>query len=1285
MAPPRTRRARWLAIAVCIAIVFLLYERSALENVSYPDYLNVGGGSVLRGGDITGKFHDPDAPLSQSPHREPSIADTSIEPEEKTEVKLPEEPKLETPTVPERPAVTEEKHLPALPTLQTEKPAVPQSSGSDNAGPHDDLNNRIDPLYKPPRPATTSSAPPIHWSKQPEKYPITSTRKLPTGTPKPIPRIQPSKPSPADPSRLAAVKKAAQHAWKGYRTHGWGFDEVRPVSGQGKNSFNGWGATLVDSLDTLWIMGMKDEFEEAVNQTANIDFTTSSRDDIPLFEVTIRYLGGLIAAYDVSGRKYQVLMDKALELGEILYSAFDTNNRMPETYYKWKPPSAQKKTYPSGEGRHRVVLAELGTLSLEFTRLAQLSGEDKFYDAIARITDAFEEMQMRTRLPGMWPISVDASGCGKEMGVAASRKETGVVGNRKGRNPPGKAAEDAAAKASGALDAAKEKIDQPPVDPPIKQSTDDTIGPEVELTKEPDAKALAEAEKKLLNSQNHDAHMDAAMEKMDKNVANPMPHTGKQTDLRNPSELTPNDNELTKRHAKRAAIEPDAAALKAAEKILKDSMDPQANMDKAMQAMDKNVANPMAHTGEQQDLRAQSAYQDEERTGNKNVKREAEEAYIPDAAALAAAEKILKDSMDSEAHMDEAMEKMDKNVANPMAHTGKQSDLRAQPAYMDQERSSNKNVKREDGGFVPTEPDAAALAKAEKILKDSQDPEAHMDAAMEKMDKNVANPMAHTGKQSDLRNPSEHAPQGSKPQGGTYTPDSIGLHPGDAPYKAGMGAAYLEQQTASHSDDNRALKNAYHPADELPMFVEDLPPEEETCIPQGLETPSLHGTEVYTLGGQSDSVYEYFPKEYLLLGGQVEQYKTMYLASTKPIIDKLLFRPMTPDNLDILIAGELTVSINYTTELPYDELTPKNEHLTCFAGGMLAMGGRIFNEPSHIELGRKVTEGCVWGYNATQTGIMPEGLHVMACEDVKDCKWNETKWHDELDPYRSYREEQRKQFFEKYPDYVEATTDGVAMERDAFKPKEGLKAKTVEVKPKPVEEDPFNAKAKRQLDDEELGLEETPAGPEEAPAVLGPVEDTIPDALPPSSTEPLPPLSSLSLKPTETTDKETYSYPVYTPTPPKTHEQFIQSKLTSERLPRGFTSLERKYILRPEAIESVWYMFRITGDQHWRDVGWQMFQSVEKATKAKWGHSSISDVTRTGKREADEDGEEVWIEGFGQTDQMESFWLAETLKYFYLLFEESERWGLDEWVLNTEAHFFRRPDAGRWDGEKVVK
>jgi mannosyl-oligosaccharide alpha-1,2-mannosidase len=100
---------------------------------------------------------------------------------------------------------------------------------------------------------------------------------------------------------------------------------------------------------------------------------------------------------------------------------------------------------------------------------------------------------------------------------------------------------------------------------------------------------------------------------------------------------------------------------------------------------------------------------------------------------------------------------------------------------------------------------------------------------------------------------------------------------------------------------------------------------------------------------------------------------------------------------------------------------------------------------------------------------------------------------------------------------------------------------------------------------------------------------------------------------------------------------------------------------RPEAIESIWYMYRITGDPIWQDKGWRMFEAIIKWTRTEVGHSAIDDVA------------------FGdptKVDSMESFWLAETLKYLYLLFEEPDVISLDEWVLNTEAHPFRRPTAG---------
>lgn len=88
-------------------------------------------------------------------------------------------------------------------------------------------------------------------------------------------------------------------------------------------------------------------------------------------------------------------------------------------------------------------------------------------------------------------------------------------------------------------------------------------------------------------------------------------------------------------------------------------------------------------------------------------------------------------------------------------------------------------------------------------------------------------------------------------------------------------------------------------------------------------------------------------------------------------------------------------------------------------------------------------------------------------------------------------------------------------------------------------------------------------------------------------------------------------------------------------------------------------MYRITGDPSWQERGWKMFEAVIAATQTPIGHSAVNDVTNP--------------ENPLQLDNMESFWLAETLKYFYLLFETPDVISLDEWVLNTEAHPFKRP------------
>lgn len=201
-------------------------------------------------------------------------------------------------------------------------------------------------------------------------------------------------------ARRSEVKRAFRKCWKSYRKYAWMRDELTPVTGKGKDPFNGWGATLFDSLGTLWIMDLKDEFKQAVEAVAVHDWANTKAASTNTFETTIRYLGGLLSAYDLSGEK--VLLLKAIELGDLLFASFDRPNHLPGFWMDFK--FAQEGGL---EDDANIPLAAPGSLSLEFTRLSQLSGDPKYYDAINRVTVLLDKYQNSTKLPGMWPIMID--------------------------------------------------------------------------------------------------------------------------------------------------------------------------------------------------------------------------------------------------------------------------------------------------------------------------------------------------------------------------------------------------------------------------------------------------------------------------------------------------------------------------------------------------------------------------------------------------------------------------------------------------------------------------------------------------------------------------------------------------------------------------------------------------------------------------------------------------------------------------------------------------------------
>lgn len=753
--------------------------------------------------------------------------------------------------------------------------------------------------------------PHARWVPQKEHFPVPSGSliALPTGHPKEMPQIQHKfgKPSKDDKQKNAerreAIRKALAHSWKGYRDYAWGHDEISPVSQDYKNPFNGWAATLVDSLDTLWILGFKEEFDEAIIKVKEIDFHTSVRKDIPIFETTIRYLGGLLGAYDISEGKYPVLLEKARELADVLIYAADTPNRMPVLFYYWAPSYASQPHRASS----KAVLAELGSLSLEFSRLAILTNEPKYYDMIARITNELEKFQTNTSIPGLWPQHIDASGCKKSESLQFAHSASNGPQN---------------------------------VIPPPRP-----------------------------NGFGHD-------------VASTEPGT-----------------------------------------------------------------------------------------------REAKKQFA----------------------------------------------------------GSGTLVARQIGDAGPAKVDSVKTDAADKI---------------------PTNETSH-----------HHAQPPEPPK---------------------------------------------------------LDPDEVDCEPQGLASPVDAYLEYFTVGGMADSTYEYLPKMHMLLGGREPQYEKMYRAARKPIIDRLLYRPMTPKNSDILFPAVTKIFKSNTSDV---EQVHTATHLSCFLGGMFALGSRLFHDlESDIEIAKKLTEGCIWAYSATASGVMPEEFYLTPCPD-KECLWNETAWHAALDPDRETRQKNAEEWWAYEKMMAETRKAEAEAEAEANQ-------NSTETSPEP--------------------MPELPNTPDDDPASQNSHQNTPQSQQHDHADSPAPNPHSHHTRrsvraPSPTTSQPQPEAAPELPPALLPHPDYITHRITTESLAPGMTRiLSHHYILRPEALESVFILYRITGNPYYRDAGWRMFNAIQNATQTEHGHSAISDVMS---------------ERSGYLDSMESFWIAETLKYAFLLFADEGVVRLGEWVL----------------------
>ncbi|KAM5534007.1 hypothetical protein V8D89_012327 [Ganoderma adspersum] len=160
------------------------------------------------------------------------------------------------------------------------------------------------------------------------------------------------------------VKGIFMTSWNAYMQYAFPHDDLTPISKSWTDGRNGWGASLVDGLTTL------DVFQQAVSHIATVDFVHDhSGSPASVFESTIRYVGAMLSAYELSNATFPVLVKQAQTLADRLTDAWFGGNSIP--YGHIDVNTTTPIIGPSN-------IAEAGSLTLEWSRLAQYTGNDKY-------------------------------------------------------------------------------------------------------------------------------------------------------------------------------------------------------------------------------------------------------------------------------------------------------------------------------------------------------------------------------------------------------------------------------------------------------------------------------------------------------------------------------------------------------------------------------------------------------------------------------------------------------------------------------------------------------------------------------------------------------------------------------------------------------------------------------------------------------------------------------------------------------------------------------------------
>ncbi|XP_034479998.1 mannosyl-oligosaccharide alpha-1,2-mannosidase IA isoform X2 [Drosophila innubila] len=195
------------------------------------------------------------------------------------------------------------------------------------------------------------------------------------------------------------VKEMMEHAWHNYKLYAWGKNELRPLSQRPHSGsiFGSYdlGATIVDGLDTLYIMGLEKEYKEGrdwIERKFSLDNISA---ELSVFETNIRFVGGMLTLYAFTGDP--LYKEKAQHIADKLLPAFQTPTGIPYALVNTKTGMAKNYGWASGGSS---ILSEFGTLHLEFAYLSDITGNPLYRERVQTIRQVLKEIE---KPKGLYP------------------------------------------------------------------------------------------------------------------------------------------------------------------------------------------------------------------------------------------------------------------------------------------------------------------------------------------------------------------------------------------------------------------------------------------------------------------------------------------------------------------------------------------------------------------------------------------------------------------------------------------------------------------------------------------------------------------------------------------------------------------------------------------------------------------------------------------------------------------------------------------------------------------